>query len=384
MSFISILIAILISCLCAVAVASFLAKRGFPVTPNTNRIGCVDGLRGYLALFVLFHHFIIYTEISKSGAIWAAPTTTLFNSFGSGAVSLFFMVTGLVFTPKIRAGFAKTSWVRVYISRAFRILPLGAVSIAIITVIIMLRTGKPLDASYFRAAASWIFSQGQPPLLGYAESGKINAYVLWSLKYEWLFYIFVLPTCALAMDLMKGKHPSWVLPLAILVLSLAIKPFLKKAGLFSYLPFFAFGMIAYECASRASIVQFFKARWVPFMALACLLAGLLSEPSYGVFQLFSYGLFFISIASGTDLWGLLRLKFNLLLGECSFGIYLLHGIVLNVLSVDFQLFNAADYVLIFMPIAVIITVLVSAVAHIAIERPAINLAAINLGRLAKF
>lgn len=43
----------------AVLAGTALARAGFPLPAPHKRIGCVDGLRGFLALSVLAHHFVI-------------------------------------------------------------------------------------------------------------------------------------------------------------------------------------------------------------------------------------------------------------------------------------------------------------------------------------
>ncbi len=92
----------------AIVCVSFAGTRavavGFPLASGKDRIGCTDGLRGYLALFVLAHHFFIWVQIDRPGGTWAKPTVDVFNNFGQGTVALFFMTTGLVFYPYILSG----------------------------------------------------------------------------------------------------------------------------------------------------------------------------------------------------------------------------------------------------------------------------------------
>jgi hypothetical protein len=50
-------------------------------TRAQQRLGCVDELRGYLALGVFFHHFVI-TYYYKLTGRWVAPPSYFFQSFG--------------------------------------------------------------------------------------------------------------------------------------------------------------------------------------------------------------------------------------------------------------------------------------------------------------
>lgn len=49
--------------------ASLFARARFPISPEDRRIGCVDGLRGYLALAVMVHHFFIWLQVTGGGGV---------------------------------------------------------------------------------------------------------------------------------------------------------------------------------------------------------------------------------------------------------------------------------------------------------------------------
>ena len=49
----------------------------------------IDGLRGYLAVFVFFHHGAIWYYYVKDAA-WDNPPSNLFNHFGQTPVMLFY------------------------------------------------------------------------------------------------------------------------------------------------------------------------------------------------------------------------------------------------------------------------------------------------------
>ena len=179
----------------AIVVASAAGRLGFPRPTATERRSAIDGMRGYLAMGVMVCHFILWTQVERLGGEWAPPAINFFNQLGAGAVSLFFMVTGYLFYPRIVAGLRKTNWVTTLTGRAFRILPLVIFTVAAISLIIKTRgaTGRPELSAYLM----WLTSFDEPPLLGYPKTGRINAYVLWSLWYEWVFYLTILPLSAL-------------------------------------------------------------------------------------------------------------------------------------------------------------------------------------------
>ncbi|MFE1597880.1 acyltransferase family protein [Methylobacterium sp. ID0610] len=362
--------------LAATLLAGLLARRSFPLPPAEARIGCIDGLRGLLALAVLVHHFVVWMQATSLGGVWSVPKVNLFAQLGAGGVALFFMVTGLVFYPRILAGFRATPWPRLVAMRVFRIVPLVAVSVAIVTAVIAARTGRGLDAAFPGAAAQWIAAWDEPPLLGDAQSGRVNAYVLWSLGYEWLFYLGVLPACALAMDLIRGRLPSWTVP----VLLLAIGILGREAGLpiplLRFLPLFAIGMLAHEIRAREALARPLRSRPAAIVALLALAVGLVGARNpYGA-TLPLFALFFVCVACGNSLFGLLATPGARVLGECSFGLYLLHGVLLSIAFEDAGAASLAPAVApILLPLAAVAATLLAAAAFLIVERPALRLGA---------
>lgn len=365
----------------AAFIATVIARAGFPLPPSERRIGCIDGLRGYLALSVFIHHFIIWMQVTRLGGSWEAPSINLFNQLGAGGVALFFMTTGFVFYPRVLTGFRSCSWPAIYTTRLFRIVPLVVVSVAIITSIIAARTGRGLNSAFPIAAARWVgtwFSAMQePPLLDYPDSGRLNAYVLWSLSYEWLFYLFVLPACALAMDLIRGTFPSWVVPITLLTAALAARVLhvASSIAFFRCLPLFAIGMIAYECQRQEWIVRLLRMPAATIAAVVALGLGMTAAPTPYTFAMPLFGIFFTCVACGNDIGQLLRTKGALALGECSYSIYLLHGIFLSLLFVDTATLIESietDWLPILMPLGAIALGLVTPITYLFIERPMIR------------
>ncbi len=67
-----------------------------PPSPHFNRVATLDGLRGFLALAVFFHHAAIYHRFLLDG-VWALPPSRFYALLGPVGVSVFFMITGYLF-----------------------------------------------------------------------------------------------------------------------------------------------------------------------------------------------------------------------------------------------------------------------------------------------
>ena len=371
------LAAICLTYVTAIMTAGLLARTGFPIPDQSRRIGHVDGLRGYLALSVLCHHFIIWMQATRLHGTWSEPTINVFNNLGAGGVALFFMVTGLVFYPRILNGFSGNSWFNIYVGRFFRIVPLVAVSVILILAIISFRTGFGAHGSLIRPALMWVTALGQPDLLGYQDSGKINAYVLWSLKYEWVFYLLLLPLLALIVETTRARVPSWFVPAGLLMVSLAARRLHLDYAVLQYLPLFAIGMLAFELRRIVQVRELLSKRWMAVPALACLLAGLISAPNpYGTMQLVLFSAFFVCVVCDNDLFCVLSTRAALILGDCSFSIYVLHGILLALLFDDGAMMLArlsTEQLPILLPIAAAVVAIVTPMTYLFIERPAMEL-----------
>ncbi len=362
----------------ATLAGSLLAARGFPVPPADRRIGCIDGLRGYLAISVLSYHTIIWIRLIFYGIPWTAPPTPVFSQLGAGAVGLFFMITGLVFYPRVLKGWKRTNWVAVYITRLFRIMPMILVSVAAVSAISILRA--PVVMIGLNTVAhllKWLTTISEPPLFGYVNSAMVNGGVLWSLRYEWLFYLLILPACAMAADAAAKRVGTWVLPLAFLVLAGLARVAFHGHAWTQYLPLFFVGMLAYEIQARPRLRAIMRHRAIGLSAtLGLVLAVALVATPYGAaLPLFAY--FFCTVACGNDLGGVLRTRGALVLGECSYGIYLVHAIFLSLLFTEgawmVRLVDPDYLPLLIFPAAALVVTLCSAANYRLIERPMIAL-----------
>lgn len=372
----------------AILVADAVARLGFPLPAGEKRIGQIDGLRGFLCLAVMFHHFVVWMQIARLGGEWSQPTINFFQMIGSGAVALFFMATGLLFYPRIRAGFAANNWPSIFVSRLFRIVPLSIVAVAMVTAVVMFHTGRGLDESYPDAALRWITATGMPPLLGYADSARVSAYVLWTLNMEWIFYLLALPACALLMDLFRSRRwPSWTLPLFLMLAGIVLKKTFHDVIFWKYLPMFATGMLAFELQSRPDIARRLQSHRVTWAALASLAFAIIVFKSPLDLAWPFLAFFFVAVACGNDMGGLLRSRAAVVLGECSYGMYLMHGMLLFLLFTHGKALTdpvSTAFLPLFLPLLAMLLVPLVSTTYLLIERPGMKTGHSLARRLRKF
>ena len=263
-----------------------------------GRFGAIDGLRGYLALAVFVHHFIITWYWQNSGA-WVNPPEAYFYNFGEVGVMLFFMITGFLFISKIVADKGNTDWYQLYKSRIFRIYPLYLFSLLIITIIIFIETDFQMQVEWTALTKQYVkwFVYHGTMINDHTQSQLINAGVDWTLKYEWLFYLS-LPLIALVV----AKSRLFLTALFVLSGLLFIFPIYISSFSTKYLFFFAIGgMVAYfytTCLKRTDLISFVGSKYGSIMTLALLLFTLFYSETGSIIHIFSVSIFFLLIVLG--------------------------------------------------------------------------------------
>lgn len=333
-------------------------------SPSGSRDGCIDGLRGFLAIFVFFHHFYIFQWWKASGE-WLAPHAAFINNMGVASVQIFFMITAYLFIKKIKS--SNVLWYKIYKSRFFRVVPLYIFAV-IITLLYssFLSSGTASTIDYFKAIGNWaIFNGGYYPT--FYDSNKITAGVTWTLKYEWLFY-FMLPVFLI---FIKKKLSIF---LFLLVISLvAVNANFAGFIAINFMPF-AMGwwmtVIEEKFSDRINL-NFDTPTFSSLLLLVALLAFTLHAGTrVGLVSIqFCCFIIFFLITRGCSIFGLLRSKPAITLGEVSYSIYLLHGIVIFTLSTFFNI-QLTVYIL---PLCLFFVVLLSLGTYKYIEKPMINL-----------
>ena len=183
-----------------------LGSADFPPTMAPVRVQTIDGLRGFLALGVFFHHAAVFHQYLLTG-YWAVPPSRFYANLGQIGVALFFMITGYLFWTQILKAKGRPNLLRLYIGRAFRIVPLYLLLAFVVLLSVGFLTGWHLREPPIALAKHiviWLAG-------GIIAGGDVNGYgtiviggVTWSLHYEWEFYASLLITSLFARRLIMG------------------------------------------------------------------------------------------------------------------------------------------------------------------------------------
>ncbi len=355
-------------------VAMLLSTR-IGVTPISGRYATIDGLRGYLALFVFLHHACIWFVYLKGGD-WVAPDSNLYAHLGKGSVALFFMITGFLFFNKILVGRkVGIDWKRLYVSRFLRLVPLYMFAMVLMFLIVGYKTGFQLNESVMillKHVGTWIaFSlYGQPEINGLKDTFIIVAGVSWSLPYEWFFYA-LLPLMALLL----GARVKW---LYICVGLVGVYAVLHICAVKMYMLSFFGGIAASFLVLSKPFCSFARSKLSTALIVAALsVIVYFYRVSYELVPHTLLAVVFCLVAGGNDLLGVLTARASRALGEMAYGIYLLHGIFLYF---TFEILMGAEFaskMSVFehwLTIIAIVPFLITfcAITFVLIERPCIR------------
>jgi len=287
----------------------------------------IDGLRGYLALFVFIHHSILYYYFLRDNN-WHIPNSRLFNHFGETSVVLFFMITSFLFTSKLLNQNTKMDWISLFTSRILRIYPAFLVLFIIQIILILYLSSFQFSESplkIFKEIIIWLsFSIiDYLPINGCKDTNLMTANVLWTIRYEWVFY-FSLPI--LSQIISRAKPKIWIV-LTTGIIMIVIAKFIHLQAVFIYA--FVGGVLTALIIKNEFISELTKKSISSFLILVCIIFVVLwFDTAYDIIPISILTLAFIGIASGNNLFGILTLKTSKLLGQLSYSIYLLHGIIL--------------------------------------------------------
>ncbi len=316
----------------AVCTALFLLLAAAPVfsvadgAPTAHRASALDGLRGFLALGVFFHHAAIYPGFAQTGD-WLHPIPRFYTLLGKVGVSYFFMITAYLFWSKAIAEQGRLQRLPLMLGRLFRIAPVYLLSAALALLAVAVESRFTLRVplgELLGQLARWlsIGLVNPPDTNAVAGSGLLLAGVTWSLFYEWMFYLSLLPLALICR--VPGLHRPFTaagLLISLLVLRLHGGPTTTGNAV-------ALFFAGATCASfRTAGARHAAAK----SALALLLIGALFATAHSGLSpagIILMAASFCLIVTGGDLFGLLTCRPARRLGNVSYPIYLLQGLAL--------------------------------------------------------
>lgn len=164
---------------------------------------------------------------------------------------------------------------------------------------------------------------GGPPVNGLSDTSNLIARVTWSLRYEWWFYLS-LP----AIGWLMGRRSAWAW-VAFGLVNLLLFKYGWRLDWARLLPFLG-GMVAAHAVKSEWLCRFARIRSVGLLVLACLAATITLTPTaYTPAAVLLLSVAFVLIACGNDVFGGLSAASSRMLGELTYSIYLLHGLLLS-------------------------------------------------------
>lgn len=355
----------------------------------------LEGLRGLLAVGVVLHHAVVRFILVPRTGVWGYPPSNFYSQLGSAPVLMFFFLTGFLFWSKLlrRPHIEPRGF---FAARLLRLGPVYLFAMIWFFSLVAFTTHFSLHSSLFTlaiGAVKWLLFTvvGRADLNGIENTWQLIAGTPWTLAWEWRFY-FLLPF--LVWFARRTHRIVYLLVASLTMFVLSSPQALAHTGrLAGHLT--GAGALVQGMAGNLSftfgtgmMVAAIRHRWtkLPFqvnqtaISLLCLAlaAFVLFNPRSGTeyhnYQTLLLGLVFFFLVYGNTMWGTLRSDTVLLLGRCSYSLYLCHGLVLATV-VLWQHGNSRPTALpplqswVWVTGSCMLTIVVMVVCHEAVEAP---------------
>lgn len=356
--------------------STYIFNKIFNVKIPSGRFENIDGLRGFLAISVFMHHSSIWYQYFETGE-WATPKSNLYAQLGDTSVAFFFMITSFLFVSKIlKIKSNPIHWSSFFVIRFFRLAPLFYGSLVIIIFLVFYKSNFQTQDSFLHTIKNigqWVLFNiyDNPEINNYKLTNLVNAGVVWSLTYEWLFY-FSLPIISLSIYYVKNNLKYYLIALIFIILFF-------KFGVFSLKIIFPFlaGAVAPLLKYYNYKIKNINSKHISVIIIVAFVC-LLPFRKYVVLYILVYSLIFTLMALGNNLFGILHNKTLRIMGEISYSTYLLHGIVLFIAinafygNTEMRKLDATEYYIYIFWLTPIV-IFVSLCGYTFIEKPFIAL-----------
>jgi peptidoglycan/LPS O-acetylase OafA/YrhL len=300
------------------------------LTIDRGRYGTLDGFRGVLAIGVFVHHSFTAYKYFTLG-VWDWSLSPILNHLGQTSVAIFFMITGFLFALKAMS--PRIDWKAFYISRFTRLFPLyGIIVCAVFIIVFIISKGEMKESieSIVKELIQWLtFSLfDRPDINGLPKTWTLIAGVNWTLKYEIQFYIIGVPLLFLLFRIFRVRKiliGSATLLFYLLVAGFAREDMNTEKLLYTH---FLCGIVtacAYQEVAFLKVIKSQSFHWTAGLSLLLLYWFINSANSCSIVVTMAL---FTAVIGGLSLWGLLNTRAARWLGDVSYGMYLIHGLVL--------------------------------------------------------
>ncbi len=153
---------------------------------QTIKIEKLEAIRGFVAIYIVFHHIVTFNKLEDRYVV-----LKLIFMHPQEAVLLFFLLSGFVIYLSVANN--KTLTFYQYIKKRFvRIFPITIVAFFISSVIFLIN-GYHFTFQDVKTFAGNVFMLQDLEVPGYIVPVYLKNYPLWSLSYEWWFYVMFFP-----------------------------------------------------------------------------------------------------------------------------------------------------------------------------------------------
>jgi peptidoglycan/LPS O-acetylase OafA/YrhL len=298
------------------------------VPTDSFKYKSVVGLRGFLAFFVFLYHSFLWYGYLKEGK-WGSQHTNI-NALGDYGISFFFMTTGFLFFNKLleKKG-GSIDWGIFFKARLFRLAPMYFLVVTLLTLIVFAAGGFTLYSSFGRDVDDlWKWYSftllGTPDINRFKDTYLVISGVQWALIYEWIFYLFLPFAAFLFYRIKTPKALLFICAAIIVVISIKNEP--KLVFLLAFLS----GLLTSFLNKNEKFVKIARHPLSSFAVLGCMLAIVIFMHKFNVIPFTLATVMFCLIACENSFFGTLHTRIAGILGQISYSVYLIHGIIIYV------------------------------------------------------